>query len=153
MSFVLALDFASVTGWAIGHLGAGVHFSGTWDIRPRRGESPGMRYIHLRRKLEEIIAAYPDIILVVYEQAHNRGGAPTEYGHGCVAILQEWCAQRNLNFHPIHSSTLKKFATGKGNANKEAMMGAATARGWRFADDNECDALWLLEYALKEVVA
>lgn len=148
---VLALDFGGVTGWAIGKY-KGADASGTWDIVPRRGESPGMRYIHLRRKLEEIYAAYPDLGLVIYEMAHMRGGAASEYGIGCSTTLQAWCAERGFQYTTVHSATLKKWATGKGNAKKPDMMAAATKRGWTFSGDDEADALWILDYALHEVV-
>ena len=111
-----------------------------------------MRYIHLRRKLEEVLAAYPDLKLVIYEMSHHRGAAATEYALGCATHLQSWCAERGLQYTTVHSATLKKWATGKGNAKKPDMMAAATKRGWTFADDNECDALFILDYALHEVV-
>ena len=149
---ILALDFGSTTGYAIGTAhGLTIHTSGTWNIAPRRGDSPGMRYIYLRRKFEEVLGAYPDLSLVVYEQAHMRGGAATSYAMGCEATLQAWCAEKGLEFTTVHSATLKKFATGKGNSKKPEMMVAATKRGWTFADDNEADALWILDYALREV--
>lgn len=44
----------------------------------------------------------------------------------------------------VSPATLKKFATGKGNADKTAMILAAYKRsGIEFTDDNECDAWWL----------
>lgn len=44
--------------------------------------------------------------------------------------------------------TIKRHATGRGNANKEAMMAAIRALGHQPADDNEADALALLDFAL-----
>lgn len=44
----------------------------------------------------------------------------------------------------ISPSTLKAYATGKGNADKTAMAIAALKRAGReFGDDNQCDAWWL----------
>lgn len=44
----------------------------------------------------------------------------------------------------VPPATLKKFATGKGNADKTAMALAAYKRaGVEFATDDECDAWWL----------
>ena len=41
-----------------------------------------------------------------------------------------------------------KHATGKGNATKEAMERSARERGWTPIDDNEADALWILDWAM-----
>src|SRR5699024_11195412 len=47
----------------------------------------------------------------------------------------------------VSPNTLKKFATGKGNSGKPAMLAEAIKRlGFDGHDDNEVDALWL--YAL-----
>ena len=44
----------------------------------------------------------------------------------------------------ISPNTLKKFATGRGNCDKAAMILAAYKRsGIEFKDDNQCDAWWL----------
>ena len=46
--------------------------------------------------------------------------------------------------------TIKKHATGKGNAGKAAMIAAARARGFAPQDDNEADALALLAWAVAQ---
>jgi Holliday junction resolvasome RuvABC endonuclease subunit len=43
--------------------------------------------------------------------------------------------------------TIKKHATGKGNAPKQAMIHAACKRGFSPADDNEADAIAILLWA------
>ena len=45
--------------------------------------------------------------------------------------------------------TIKRFATGKGNTNKDAMIAATRARGFSPADDNEADAIAILLWALE----
>jgi hypothetical protein len=45
--------------------------------------------------------------------------------------------------------TVKKHATGSGNAGKPAMIAAARARGFNLTDDNEADALAILLWALE----
>ena len=44
--------------------------------------------------------------------------------------------------------TIKKHATGKGNASKEEVMKAMRELGHPVTDDNEADALALLHWAL-----
>jgi hypothetical protein len=46
--------------------------------------------------------------------------------------------------------TIKRHATGKGNANKGLMIAAMRARGHSPADDNEADALALLYWAIEK---
>ncbi|WP_445811149.1 hypothetical protein [Yoonia sp.] len=48
--------------------------------------------------------------------------------------------------------TIKRHATGHGNAPKQAMIAAARARGYRPADDNEADAIAILYWALENQV-
>lgn len=152
---VLALDPATHCGWAVSSEGrADPALSGTWDLAPQRGESRGMRFVRFRKELEVMRAAYPDLELVVYEQAHHRGGAATEVGVGLATHIQCWCAELGLEYSTVHTATLKKFATGSGRANKDAMLAAAHAK-WgvlNVKDDNQADALWLLAYALDKVV-
>ena len=45
--------------------------------------------------------------------------------------------------------TIKKFLTGQGNANKQAIIDAARARGFAPADDNEADAIAILLWAIE----
>lgn len=144
---VLALDVAGNCGWAVTP-----RVSGVWDIKPRRGDSPGMRYIYLRKKLSSVLKAYPDLSLVVYERAHHRGGAATEYALGYSAIIQSWCAEKKIEHQAVHSSEIKREATGRGSASKADMIAAAKIK-WpkiNVISDDHADALWLLHYATKE---
>ncbi len=61
-----------------------------------------------------------------------------------------FAAEHDIETMPVHSATLKKFATGNGRASKADMVTAARARGWSLVDHNEADAALLLEYALNE---
>jgi len=146
---IAALDLGGTTGWAIGTNGK-VQASGTIDLVPRRGESPGMRYLRLRAFLEDMRRGFPDIALVGYEAAHHRGGAATEYGVGCATTVQAWCAERGIEHQAVHTATLKKGITGNGRASKAEMVAAATVRLEPGAapprDDNEADAICLCVY-------
>jgi Holliday junction resolvasome RuvABC endonuclease subunit len=147
---LLALDLATRTGWAswTGVLESGVQ---VFDIK--RGESPGMRYLRFRRWLEDLAQLIaPD--LIVYEQTIMRGHgsqAPQEITNGFSTRVQELCALRAIDHAAVYPSTLKKWTTGKGNADKAAMMAAVAERWKAVTDDNESDAIALLHYALEEV--
>ena len=49
-----------------------------------------------------------------------------------------------MPYQGVPVGTIKRFATGKGNADKAAMIAAMRARGYLPADDNEADAIALL---------
>ena len=146
---VLALDLGTRTGWALaehGRVESGVQ---VFDVR--RGESPGMRYLRFNRWLDDV---GPRVSLIVYEQTHQRGGAATEVAAGFATRVQEFCARLGLEHAAVHSATLKKFATGRGNAKKPEMVAAARSRlGYRGDDDDEADARWLLAYAEAEILS
>jgi Holliday junction resolvasome RuvABC endonuclease subunit len=146
---ILALDLGTKTGWAMlegGRIESGVQIS---DVK--RGESPGMRYIRFNRWLEEIADPKPDVI--VFEQAHHRGGAATETAAGFSTRVLEFCARHGIEHSSVHSATLKKFATGSGRAEKADMIARARERFKPdLADDNEADALWILEWARREIL-
>lgn len=139
---ILALDCATKTGWALIDDGK-VIASGVEDFSKRRGESNGLMFLRFRRWLREMLVPI-DVKLVTYEQAHHRGGAATEICVNLTGRVQEACADSNIEYAPIHTATLKKWATGKGKGDKQAMIEAATAKtGITPQDDNEADAILL----------
>lgn len=145
---ILALDLGTRMGWAQWH--AERIESGVQVFDLQRGESPGMRYLRFNAWLDEV--AKPRAHLLVYEQTHQRGGAATEVAAGFATRVQEFCARYTIEHAAVHSATLKKWTTGKGNADKRMMLAAVNHR-WRggsppLTDDNHADALALLHYAL-----
>ena len=75
------------------------------------------------------------------------------YG-GLVAIISMWCEWRGARLESVPVGTLKKFATGKGNAIKADMVAWAQMR-WRdqnVKSDDQADALHILDWVLVEVL-
>ncbi|PIE08965.1 MAG: hypothetical protein CSA73_01055, partial [Rhodobacterales bacterium] len=66
-----------------------------------------------------------------------------------MATLTAWAELRGAPYQGVPVGTIKKHATGKGNAPKQAMIAAAQARGFRPADDNEADAIAILHWAIE----
>ena len=150
---ILAVDAASRCGWALSM--CGTLESGVEDFSLRRGESPGARFLRFRKWLHDVSdlcrrQTGRDLEPIAFEQAHHRGGHATELLVGLTTRLQEHQATiAGCECIGIHSGSLKKHATGKGNAKKPEMILAAQQR-WGVAprDDNEADALMLLAFAL-----
>lgn len=147
---ILALDPATHCGWA--HSSGP---SGTWDLSVRRDESGGMRFIRLLGKLGEV-RKNCGVDLLVYEAA--RHAAPKMQGALVVqaqiqGVILTWCEQHAIEYRGYSPTEIKKHATGKGNAPKPAMISAAKTRWHRSSiDDNEADALWLLDLAASTLV-
>ncbi len=144
---ILALDLGTRTGWAHS-LGA----SGVQDFAPRRGDSPGMRWIEFRAWLCRTLDSAPANI-IGYEQAHHRGGAATHVAHSLISVVEAVAAERKLQLTNRHTATIKKHALGTGRGDKGQMVQAACTK-WpekKLSDDNECDALHLLDLLMKEL--
>ena len=146
---ILGLDTATKTGFCLLKKG-NVYESGVQDFSKRRGESNGMLFLHFRAWLSKILDEN-DVKLCLFEQAHHRGGAATELGVGLVTRVQELCAERSIDYAGVHTGTLKKAATGRGNAEKADMMREAKLiLGREPLDDNEADAICLAYYGMQE---
>jgi Holliday junction resolvasome RuvABC endonuclease subunit len=87
-------------------------------------------------------------------RAHAGVDAAHAYG-GALATVSSWCEERGIPYEGIPVATIKKHATGKGNAKKDAMMAAASSR-WpsvTLEDDNHADALWIGDLANNATVS
>ena len=144
---VLALDLGTTTGWALRGPDGGIT-SGTMTFRPSRFEGGGMRYLRFRGWLGEVAALSGGVARIVFEEvrAHAGTDAAHIYG-GFLGTLTAWCEEHDVPYEGVPVGTIKRFATGRGNADKAAMIAAIEARGFRPVDDNEADAIALLLWA------
>jgi Holliday junction resolvasome RuvABC endonuclease subunit len=148
---ILGLDMATKTGWCLYDCQSHqVIESGVQVFDKRRGESNGLRFLRFRKWLKSFVNGFrPD--LIAYEQAHHRGGAATELCVGFATRAQEIAAEVGIESAPVHTGTLKKYTTGKGNAGKKEMIKAAfLILGREPQDDNEADAVLICEWASSE---
>lgn len=142
LRYRLALDLGTTTGWAMAD-DAGQVLSGTQSFKPGRFEGGGMRYLRFQRWLDEM--AERGLQGVWFEEVRRHAGTDAAHVYGgLMGTLTAWAETRKIPYQGVPVGTIKKHATGKGNAPKEAMVAAAVARGFRPADDNEADALALL---------
>jgi Holliday junction resolvasome RuvABC endonuclease subunit len=147
---ILAFDLGTLTGWALA-TGDGGITSGTESFKPQRFEGGGMRYLRFKRWLTEIKQCADAIDLVVFEEVRRHAGVDAAHAYGgFLATLTAWCEHHQIPYQGVPVGTIKKHATGKGNASKDDMINAARARGFQPCDDNEADALALLYWALAQ---
>lgn len=149
MNKVLALDLGTTTGWAA--CIDGRVQSGTWMFRPSRYEGGGMRYVRFRHQVAEANTLLGPFDAVYFEEVRRHAGTDAAHVYGgLLATLTAWCEEFHIPYQGVPVATIKRHATNKGNADKTAMIAAAVNRGWTPADDNEADALWILDWARKQ---
>lgn len=143
---ILAIDPATNCGWAIS-----TQLYGTWNLA-KKSDSWGMRLVRLRAKLKEICDAEKPTILV-YERPMGRFAASTSTGYRIVGVLESFCVDNNIEISAYSPGEVKKFATGKGSANKQKMIEYARIKyGYAGKSDDEADALHLLHLAKKDLL-
>ena len=146
---ILVLDLGTTTGWAL--LGRdGSITSGSESFKPQRFEGGGMRYLRFKRWLTEVKQAAGDIDAVYFEEVRRHVGVDAAHAYGgFMAHLTAWCEHHQIPYQGVPVGTIKKHATGKGNASKDEMIAAMQANGHPVTDDNEADALAILHWAIE----
>ena len=158
---ILSLDLGTKTGYAMWDSYAGgleTPASGTWtlatakEIRQQaqagKNRTRDIRFWALRHNIEAMFPLdqvwFEDVEFSTYTyQTQLWAGFRT-----VVSLLP-----LGMDIHAVPVGTLKKFATGRGNADKAAMAQALFQKHptWsKDKDDNEVDALQLLDYALHQ---
>lgn len=141
---ILAIDIDSLTGWAHSS-----NISGVWNFKPKKDESDGIRVLRFAGKLRWLKKAL-GVDIIVYEAARHggrvtRGLVTHSELQGVIKQLSEELRYQYKGYSP---TAIKKFATGNGKASKEDMIKAACKfSGRNITDDNEADAICLLEMA------
>ena len=108
-----------------------------------------MVFLRFERFLTDLDRNAGPFDAVVFEEVRAHAGtlAAQVYG-GFLAHLTAWCERRQTPYLGVPVGTIKRHATGKGNAGKPEVIAAMRARGFDPRDDNEADALALLDYAI-----
>ena len=109
-----------------------------------------MRFLRFKRWLTELKAVTDSIDALHFEEVrrHVSTDAAHAYG-GFLATLTAWCEHHQIPYQGVPVGTIKKHATGKGNAGKDEVIASVRARGHAPGDDNEADALALLHWAIE----
>jgi Holliday junction resolvasome RuvABC endonuclease subunit len=144
---ILALDLGTTSGWAASSDGFISH--GYITFKPGRYEGGGMRYLRFKNWLTEIKNQLGQVDAVYFEEVRRHAGTDAAHVYGgFLAVLTAWCEHHKIAYQGVPVGTIKKHATGKGNAGKDEMIAAAKAKGHPVENDNEADALAILHWAL-----
>ena len=145
---ILALDLGTTTGYALRARDARTT-SGTVSFRPSRYDGGGIRYVRFGAWLDQLHADIGGIGVVHYEEVRRHLSTDAAHVHGgLLATLTAWCERQSIPYQGVPVGTIKRHITGKGNADKDAVIAAIRARGFSPADDNEADALAILLWAI-----
>lgn len=163
MAGVLAIDQATLSGWAWGKLPVQPltpleamavkppkPLSGVKRIGPK-GCSIGRFLIEAEAWLNAMIDQHQPAG-IIYERAildPKLTGYDTALKlMGLAGTIEKVAAQRGISWvRGAQPSSVKKHFCGSGRPGKEGIKEACLARGWVHQDDNEADALALLDYA------
>lgn len=147
---LLALDLGTTTGWALRMHDRRI-VSGTQSFKPQRFEGGGMRYLRFARWLDELQSLSGGLQHIAFEEVRRHASTDAAHAYGgFLGQLCAWCEQRQIPYQGVPVGTIKRHATGKGNANKDAVLEAVRRWGHAPADDNEADALALLHWAIAQ---
>lgn len=146
---VLALDLGLTTGWAIRTCDEFIS-SGTLSLKSSRYDGGGMRYLRFTNWLSEMDRLSGPIEAIYFEEVRRHAGTDAAHVYGgLMATLTAWAELRGVPYQGVPVGTIKRHATGHGNANKQAMIDAARKHGFSPADDNEADAIAILLWAIE----
>ncbi len=140
---ILAIDPGSSCGYA--HTNGE---RGAWDLRK---EEPGL--IDLYEALERFCEQYTVECIAVEDAAFgsnkkNMNRDRQALHNKRLGVILLFAQQRELRVVKYVPSTIKKFATGNGKADKEQMMRACqTFHGFNPATSDEADACFILDMA------
>lgn len=144
MKTFLALDLGTKCGYCLGTKAAQV--SGTAVFSHDRYSGGGMRFLRFKNWLNELSAEE-----VVFEEVRRHRGTDAAHVYGgLLATLTSWCEENKIPYQGVPVGTIKKFATGKGNANKDAMIESVRSWGFEPVDDNEADAIAIFRWRIEQ---
>lgn len=141
---ILAIDPSLTrTGWA----GPSIDDHGV--LIPPKGMDRGVqRLLWIRERVLDAAVTAELVVLEGYGFGPQRGHAAIELAE-LGGVLRVGLYMAGVPFVDVAPASLKKFATGKGNASKAEVLVAAVKRlGYDGADDNVADALWLWTMAM-----
>ena len=104
-------------------------------------------YVRFRHQVAEIMRYSARSTRSTSKVRRHAGTDAAHVYGGLLATLTAWCEEAHVPYQGVPVATIKRHATGKGNADKAAMISAAVNRGWNPTDDNQADALWILDWA------
>ena len=147
---ILALDLSSRTGWAVGRSGE-VPGHGVW-LLPAATLGLGGAFSALASSLEDALRLFvPGLIIMeapLPPQAQTAmHSARLQFGLAAITemLAHEW----GVPCEEARATEVRRLVLGKGIATKAEVIAWCREQGLSPAEDNDADALVLLEYRLR----
>ncbi len=146
--FIIAIDPATISGVAYGPTAGALRWE-TWNLALGRRYKVGMeldmlRIGNLRRYLDGIFPAKDEFphVDIVCEGSFGfvRGMAAVKVANELRGAIKAFAAEKGAQYHEYAPTVVKKFATGDGNANKDAVKRFMRGRGYAVETYDEADA-------------
>jgi crossover junction endodeoxyribonuclease RuvC len=127
---ILALDLGQKTGWAVRNTDGAIA-SGTVEFKPGRFEGGGMVFLRFRAWLQEVDETAGGIGAVYFEEVRAHRGVIAAQSYGAfLGHLTAWAEMFKIPYRGVPVGTIKRHVTGRGNADKEAVIAAVRALGF-----------------------
>lgn len=156
MAFIIAIDPATVTGYACRHYEDESAVYGSLRLAGDDPEAPD--YMRLYRARAGMLAllrrarSFPIYVLMEGAAGFTRGAAQVALSHKIRGAMESALGEitprpRLITLQP---HVVKVMATGDAKADKDAVIRAVRSRGYDVRSDDEADALAMLGWALDQ---
>lgn len=148
---LVAFDQATLCGVAYQKAGDKTAKTELWDLSIKSKESQGMKWIRFESKLRDFLKKHK-IEVLAYELPSGRNTNPIIHSSKLICLMEKVCTEMDIEYVEFSSKSIKKFATGNGNAGKPLMIQYAESLwGYEGNDDNEADAIHILHYLKSKI--
>ena len=121
----------------------------TYTLIPPRTLRGGARLDWIGNQL--VVSTESASLVATEGYAFNARGRGVHLGE-LGGVLRRMLFRQGTPLYAVPPASVKKFATGRGNASKEdVLMAAAHSLGYAGSSDHESDALWILTFAMVKV--
>lgn len=149
---ILGIDPANVTGWCI--LDGSEIECGTWRLVVSSEEHRGDRLSRFIEALRGLYVRTGFELIAIENAGYGSNNAHTGAMHEHLIGMCQWFAsQKSIRVIECNISSVKKFISGKGNAEKHEVIAAVNRHfGLSVSDNNEADAIAIAKYGEHEVL-
>lgn len=138
---ILTLDLGAKTGWAVSNDGD-YNFSDYWEVPSNK--TYGQKYWYFNNELRYVINKF-NPSFIAYEKVQRHIGTYAAHAYGAYQGILHFVAEDyRIPIVTMSVGEIKKFITGKGNADKQMVIDAVNERGHNITDDNEADAVAMM---------
>lgn len=142
---ILAFDPATETGWAA--VDSEDISTLKWGNCKIPNKKDTKKWIWYENMVAGLVKIFKPELIVVEMPVINHVGATIHHAK-LVVIIEKICQQNDIEYKEVPPNMVKKFFTGKGNADKQEMLSASRMFGYGGDNHNVSDAILILFYQI-----